>query len=408
MSVASKLNIFGEPAFDESIWREEDHTHHPQTTAFENNDEIEISINQQDALIDFHEGYLQLECVFEPVGEAAQGAGGVCTLSNNCGLFLFDRISYELNGHELEVVRDPGIATTLRALACYNPHEANALAVAGWNPTGVGIPTYNAADRHFSLRIPLWFIFNLFNDYNHVLMGRHKIRLVRHRSDADCYTSTGTSRATIDIQKITLKVRHVYPNDEIKLELLKSIGSGRTFKIPYRLYELHELPALRATNKENWPLKTGLKIEKVVGVIAAYQTNRRENAASSAAVFDHIGLRNIHLSLNSVRYPFENQNFNFAQSKYLEAFQNYCDYARNFHGKTNVEPTLTWAQFLNNAIFIIDSSKQADALQSATVDVKLSFESQANFAQNTRAYALIIHEKIVEYSPLLGTVREIQ
>lgn len=408
MSGSSKLNIFDDPIFDESIWREEDHTYHPQTTAFENNDEIEISINQQDALIDFYESYLLLDCTFVPVNEAVGAAGGICVLSNNCGLFLFDRISYELNGHELEVVRDPGIATTIRGLACYGRAESNALAVAGWNPIGAGIPPYNRATREFSLRIPLWFIFNLFTDYPRVLMGRHKIRLVRHRSDTDCYTSTGTSRATITIRKIALKARHVYPNDEIKLQLLKNIGSGKSFKIPYRVYELHELPVLRAANKENWPLKTGLKIEKVVAVIAAYQTNRRENAAQNASVFDNIALQNIHLSLNSVRYPFEKQNYNFTNLKYAEAYQNYSDYAKNFHGKTYTDPILEYAGFLNNTIFIIDSSKQADATQSATVDVKLGFDSIANFPQDTRSYALILHEKLVEYSPLLGTVREIQ
>lgn len=412
--MSEKLDIFGEPIFDESIWREEDHTYHPQTSTFGNNDEIDISINQQDALISFHDGYLGIECTFNPVGLEAQVAGGgvagggACTLSNNCAANLFERVSYELNGCELDVVRDPGMTTAMAGLARYGPDDARALATTGWDPARTGIVTHHAANNTINFRIPLPFLFNIFNDYRRVLMGRHKFRLVRRRTDDNCYVSTGTSRATFNIQRVFIKVRHVCPNDEFKLQLLKSVGSGATFKIPFRRFELHELPALRAANKDVWPIKTSLKLEKPTACIVAYQTNRRDNPSVDSTRFDNIELRNIKLWLNSVCYPFENQNFDFTTRKYVEAYAAYSEFAKGFFGKSNAAPILNYVDFGTDPIFIIDCSKQIESLQSATVDVKLEFESANNFPANTRAYALIIHDKMYEYSPLQSTVREIQ
>lgn len=69
---------------------------------------------------------------------------------------------------------------------------------------------------------------------------------------------------------------------------------------------------------------------------------------------------------------------------------------------------LTRAQFGQYApLFVIDCSKQNESLKNSPVDVRIEFETTANVPDNTTAYCLIIHDRIVEYNPMEQDVRKI-
>ncbi|XP_070526358.1 uncharacterized protein [Cardiocondyla obscurior] len=48
-----------------------------------------------------------------------------------------------------------------------------------------------------------------------------------------------------------------------------------------------------------------------------------------------------------------------------------------------------------------------ESIKSATVDVRLEFDCKENVPANTTAYCLILHDRIVEYSPLSNVVRKV-
>lgn len=405
--MSDKLNVFHKAAFDENIIKEQEHTYYTQTQSFGYNDEIEIIINQQDILIEFSTGYLYLECALKPKDEG-DPPKGKCTLTNNAGAYLFETITYELNGKEIDKVRDPGTVSTIRALLCYSPHESVSLGGAGWIPTldNAGISTYNAADKTFSLRIPLGHLFSVFHDYRKIIMGKHKFRLVRARNDNNCYKSSGTSTASIDIQKIELKVKHIQPSDAYKLNLLERINSNKSIQIPFRQWEFHELPTLKTASKDIWSVKTTSNLTRPRFVCVCFQTGRKDNRLRDISHFDNINITNIRLWLNSEVYPFENQHFDFTKNKYTEAFQLYTDFQKLFYGRNISFPMFNYATFVKYPIFVIDSSRQEDTKLS-TVDVKLEFESSSNFPDDTRCYCIIINDKIIEYNPLTTLVREL-
>ena len=69
------------------------------------------------------------------------------------------------------------------------------------------------------------------------------------------------------------------------------------------------------------------------------------------------------------------------------------------------EPLLSKTEFLNYApLVVIDCLKQNELLKTGPVDVRLEFESQENFPAETTAYCLIMHDRVVDYSPLSGDV----
>ncbi|KAJ8939269.1 hypothetical protein NQ318_015227 [Aromia moschata] len=108
-TMLEELQIFQDPHFDDSIIREEIRTYHPFVKSFANNDEIEIVIYQQDALLLMHDAAILIEGTLDKTANST----GTVEFTNNCGAYLFDSISYELNGKEIDKVRDPGTGFNL-------------------------------------------------------------------------------------------------------------------------------------------------------------------------------------------------------------------------------------------------------------------------------------------------------
>lgn len=85
----------------------------------------------------------------------------------------------------------------------------------------------------------------------------------------------------------------------------------------------------------------------------------------------------------------------------------YQSFQHSYYGKRN-EPLLTKEHFKDYApIVVIDCSRQSEAIKSSTVDIRIEMEVSEEFKANTTAYALILHDALVEYNPLSGLVRRI-
>lgn len=407
--MSEKLQIFRSVIADESIIREEWHTYHPFTKSFNYSDEVEIVINQQDVFMDISQAELYIEASFAE--ETAAGKTGVCKLTNNVGAFLFESVSYELNGKEVEKIRDPGLVSTVKNMLCLNEQESASLNIAGWSwPSGV-ISTFvkkagTENDGDFNLLIPLNYLFGIFSDYKSVIMGRQKIKLVRSRNDENCYVNaSGDKKATIIISSIELRVKHIYLNDKIKLKLFDEISRNKPIFIPFRSWEIHELPALRKTKKDIWTVKS--MSERARYVIVFFHKDRKDNPGKDCTYFDNLNILDVKLFLNSEIYPYESMNLNFTSRQFTELYRMYSDFQKSYLGKIYSEPLLKFTDFASRALFVIDCSKQNEALKSSTTDVKLEFQSSDNFSDDTRAYCIIVHDRVLEYLPLSGNVRNL-
>lgn len=410
--MSEKLQIFNPVQFDESIMREEVHTYHPHTKSFNNSDEIEIVINQQDVFVSMWDALLCIDGKFEknvpPLANVPATSSPSCYISGNFAAYLFESISYELHGKEIEKVREPGIVSAIKTYLTCNDIEAKSLSICGWNwPTETNILTLETDDKTFHVRIPLYFLMGIFEDYKKVLMGKHTLKLVRARTDNNALRTSGGATGKFDLHNIELKVKHVYPNDTQKLRLLENIKKEKMLMIPYRKWELHELPALKNTNKDVWSVKTSTNLEKPRYIILAFQTDRHGNPESSKILFDHIDLVRLKVYLNSESYPYEPVKMDFSKNEYIEPYQMYLNFKSSFKNISDHQPLLDYTVFKWRCLYVIDCSKQNESIQQTTVDLKLEFESSKNFPDKTRAYCIIIHDSIMEYNPLSGVVRNL-
>lgn len=394
-----ELQLFHDPQFDDSIHRVEVRTYHPFVKSFGNNDEIEITINQLDALLAMSEAAISIE------GTLKKTAGtGTVQFTNNAGAYLFDSISYELNGVEMDRVRDPGTVSLVRGYLTYDKDD-DTLSIAGWNFPEGQLVTYNPTTNTFYMRIPLRHLLGVFYDYKKYMYGgKQTIRLVRARTDTNCYkVSSNDTVVELNITNIDLKIKHVFVNDLLKLELLSEMNNDKPIFISYRQWSYYEIVLVDGAFTQTWPIKASSNAESPKGVFVTYQTNRKDNKLDDVTLFDNSNITNIKLYINSEYYPYENLQLDFPARKYSDVYHMYTEFCKTLAG--NNRPMLDFVAFHNHAIFAIDCSKRNDSVKSSTIDIKLEFESKQPFPPNTRAYCILIHDRVMEYLPLSGIVR---
>lgn len=395
------FDLYRKPQNDDSIVRLESRTYLPFVKSFQNNDTIEITINRKDIWTLMYDAEIVIRGSLKVTSET-----GSVGFVNNAGAFFFDYIAYELNGVEVDNVKDPGIVSTIRGYLCYNEDDSRSLAIGGWNYPERAI--YND-DGTFFMRIPARHLLNIFNDYKVATCGKQTLRLVRARNDSNSVIVVGNATTTsLSITNVELCVKHISPNDILKLELLKALNSDKPILMPFRRWEFHELPSLTdGGTKEVWAVKTCAGVESPRFVIVAFQTAIKDNEKKDSTNFNNIDASDIRLLLNGEYYPYERMRLNFTNNDFMEAHRNYTDFYPSYMQHNDKPSLLDYEAFKSHAVFVIDCSRRDETIKSSTIDVKVEIEARTAFPTKTRAYCIIIHDCIMEYLPLSEIVRKI-
>lgn len=399
------LQITDLPQHDNSIESYEIHTYNPYNNSFKENDEIRIPINQQDVYVLPSASSIYIEGYASVFTKDVSGkiTRKEIELVNNPFLFLFQDIKYELNGVEIDHVKNAGITTTIKSYVSLNHGESKAGAMWGWN-----INNSKQKSGNFSVIIPLNKILGFAEDYNKIIANcRHELILQRSRSIMNCITMEKSDHFELDILKVQWRVPHVRVADRNRLSLLKVLEKDRPLQVAFRNWDLYEYPVLPKTTKHSWSIKTASQLEKPRFVILGLQTNRKNNVSKSSSIFDHCKVTNVKLFLNSQYFPYDSLNLKFDEGKYGIIYEMYA-YFRQSYYNAPVDPLLDLCTFREKApLFVIDCSRQNDSLKTGPVDVRLEIESSEDIPDNTTAYCLIINDRLFEYRPLSNIVRKL-
>jgi hypothetical protein len=254
----------------------------------------------------------------------------------------------------------------------------------------------------FSGRLPLKYVMGFCEDSPKAMFNaKQTLILWMARSFRNCYI--GEVDANITIEKIEWKIRHIIPSDSPRVDILtrmKHGGKNATIKTAYRKWDLYELPALRETSSDIWPLRITTNLEKPRYVIIGFQNNTYEdNRKEDITQFITAGISDIRLYLNSTVFPYERWNLDFDKKLYGPAYYTYENFQSSYYGREINDPMMNYSEYLNNPVFVIDCSRQPEALKSTTVDVKLEFQTRkSKFPKNTKVWALVIHDAVFTYN----------
>lgn len=404
----SSLDILAAVEFSDDIISYEFHSHKPYaSTTYNNNDEIRIPIHHQDVITDPSNSYLYIEAKFT---KSDGGAVQTSYLTRNAIAFLFQEIRYELNGVEVDRTRNVGIASTLKTYISASTSDLNGLARAGWFVTDLSARSY-ADHKRFSVCIPLSMLTGFFEDNRRIIMNaKQELILIRSATNNNSYVKGASEDPKITIDKMVWKVPHVQLNDESRLKLLKILNSGKYLPLSFRSWSLYEYPLLPTTSKQSWHVRTSAQLETPRFVILAFQTNRRCNIEAESTKFDNCKLTNACVFLNSEKFPYDNLNLDWDNNVYSLAYDMYTRFRESYYqdGRKDDGCSLTMDQFKElSPITIIDCSHQNELIKNGPVDLRIEFDALENFPANTAAYALILHDRIINYSPFTGIVQRV-
>ncbi|XP_050423372.1 uncharacterized protein LOC126835125 [Adelges cooleyi] len=385
---------------DSKITNFDFHSYIPYTKAFNNNDEIRICVQQTDVYPYLHESFLYIEGDIEDKDKVKLGNNGLS--------FLFEQVRLELNGIEIDSSRMLGITSSIKGYLSSTPDNYYCYENAGW--TFKNSSSISDTNGHFTACIPLKYWLGFFEHYRKFLLNS-RIELILTRSNSDLNAlikkSDDATTGSVNIKNIVWKVPHVSVDDSQRLKLMKIVEKEKHLFIPFRSFETYTYPELGDTKNVLWNLKTSTKLEKPRYIIVGLQKNRNNSITADKSEFDHSKLKNIKVFLNSNVYPYDNLNLDFTHNDFTLLYNMYTSFQESYYENGLRNPILSPKLFLSNApIIVLDVSKQNDSEISSTIDLRLEIEADDNLT-GVSAYCMLIHDRIVEYSPFTREVRKL-
>lgn len=399
----SILNVTEKVVVDNSVIRNQIHTHQPYSNRFDNNDEIRIPI-QEDLSTLPGLSYLYIE------GKLLKEDGtpsATAKFVNNGVAHLFNEIRYELNGQKVDSVMKPGVTSTLKGYVSYSSNDIKKLQNAGWLPSNDAKITDN--DGNFNVCIPLMTLLGFFEDYKKIVLNiRQELVLIRSNTDLNAIINTvATEKMKVTISKIYWKVPHITAGLEQELALTKYIDKNNDTQVAFRSWDLHTVHSVEPNTQHSHAITTVPQIATPRQIICGFQTNRDGKANADMSKFDHCNIRNFRVFLNTEQFPYDNLQVDFAKNHYATLYEMYARFQHTYFQKNN-EPLLTPAEFKRDApIIVIDCSNQKEYLNTSSVVLRAEFETHSNVAADTTLYVLVLHDKVFTYNALTKAVKQL-
>ena len=357
-------------------------------------------------------------------------------LINNAMMYLFSDVRFHLASHEIEVLQNPGHATTMLGLLKYpddfnksqglnqlwvkdentgsaNNDAANAGYNRGFDIRHKNIIKGSTPKGSFEFKIPLKHFLGFCEDYKKILYGmQQRLTLTRINTDNPIHKANAADNAELHIQKISWFMPHVIPSDAYRLQLDKIIEKKEKIPVGYRMLQCDNTQV--PTNQKNFTWRLGVKSSPDIPrfIIVGFQTGRSVDQTTNPALFDNLYLRNIYVTLNAKRYPDTDYNNDFIVNKYSRIYGDAASFRKKFFNMDELvsNPGINPIDYKDLfPLFVFDVTKQSEKLKTSVSDIHIKAffnphpnPGAANPPPNnppaeTMAYAVIISDRLFHF-----------
>ena len=426
--MADILQITEDIPVDDSIYDYEYKEYNPIAGAPLNRGSIVLTIEAQDIYTHPAESFLIVE------GKLVKNADGsfydadtLITLINNGIMYLFSDVRYHLANHEIEVLQNPGHATTILGMLKFPDDFSKSQGLnqcwikdTGQGNTDVGgdepnkgfklrrdyIINMPASRGHFCFKIPLKHFLGFCEDYKKILYGmQQRLTLTRTGDDNAIFRANGVDPGKVDIQRIRWFMPHVIPSDAYRLQLDKIIEKKEKIPVGYRMLQCDNTSITGTEFTWRLGVKSSPDIPRFI--IVGFQIERNNNQEQNPARFDNCNIGNIYVTLNAKRYPDTDYDINFNENRFCRIYGDSSTFRKKFYNMDelvsnhNINPV----DYKNlYPIFVFDVTKQSEKLKTAVSDIHIKMRFNTNPAldrdnnpQNVMAYAVIISDRLFHF-----------
>ena len=426
--MADILQITEDIPVDDSIYEYEYKEYNPIAGTDFNRGSIVLTIEAQDIYTHPAESFLIVEgqlgvpiagplVRIDPYADA-----DTVTLINNGIMYLFSDVRYHLASHEIEVLQNPGYASSMLGMLKYpddfnksqglnqcwapdtpidNNNEADKVSNKGFKKRFEYIISKVDPKGSFSFKIPLKHFLGFCEDYKKIIYGmQQRLTLTRTGDNDAIFRAAATDAGKIEIKRIRWFMPHVIPSDAYRLQLNKIIERKEKIPVGYRMLQCDNsaVPA----NSTNFTWRLGVKSSPDIPrfIIVGFQTNKNNNQATNPAIFDHLKLLNIYVTLNAKRYPDTDYENSFTTNNYSRIYGDAAAFRKKFYNMDELisNPGIDPVSYKNIfPLFVFDVSKQSEKLKTSVSDIHIKATFGDNPGDNTMAYAVIISDRLFHF-----------
>ena len=334
-------------------------------------------------------------------------------------MHLFKRIWYDLSGQEIKSMAHPGQATTMLGLLKYPDDFSKSKGInqlwykdttpeavlAGAN-TNVGfkirkeyIIKSSNPNGTFSFRIPLKHIFGFCEDHDKVVYGlKHTLTLTRNH-DNDAIFRAVAAEGQITLSKISWFMPHMTPADKDKMEIYKIIERKEKLPVGYRMIQCDSV-TIPQTTTFSWRLSVKSSPEVPRFIIVGFQTAKNNDQLANPSLFNNVGVSNIYVILNSMRYPTADYNISFPKQQFSRVYGDAAESRSKFFNMSGLvsNPNITPSDYKTfYPLFLFDVSKQSEKIKYSTSDIQIKMHFTNNVPDDIQAYAVIISDRLINF-----------
>ena len=259
----------------------------------------------------------------------------------------------------------------------------------------------------FSFKIPLKHFLGFCEDYKKILYGmQQRLTLTRTNNDNAIFRTAATDAGTVRLDKIRWFMPHVIPSDAYRLQLDKVIEKKEKLPVGYRMLQCDtsQVP----TNQKSFTWRLGVKSSPDIPrfIIVGFQSGKNNNQEQNPAIFDHLYVRNIYVTLNAKRYPDTDYDNDFNKNQYSRIYGDASSFRKKFFNmdelvsNSGINP-LDYKNLF--PLYVFDVTKQSEKLKTSVSDIhiKAFFDNDPTGADNppvnTMAYAVIISDRLFHF-----------
>ena len=426
--MADILQITKDIPVDDSIYEYEYKEYNPIAGAPLNRGSIVLTIEAQDIYTHPAESFLIVEGkLVKNADESVYDADTLITLINNGIMYLFSDVRYHLASHEIEVLQNPGHATTILGMLKFPDDFSKSQGLnqcwikdTGQGNTNVGgdepnegfklrrdyIINMPATRGHFCFKIPLKHFLGFCEDYKKILYGmQQRLTLTRTSDDNAIFRANGVDPGKVDIQRIRWFMPHVIPSDAYRLHLNKIIEKKEKIPVGYRMLQCDNTSITGTEFTWRLGVKSSPDIPRFI--IVGFQIERNNNQEQNPARFDNCNIGNIYVTLNAKRYPDTDYDINFNENRFCRIYGDSSTFRKKFYNMDelvsnhNINPV----DYKNlYPIFVFDVTKQSEKLKTSVSDIHIKIRFNTNPAldrdnnpRNVMAYAVIISDRLFHF-----------
>ena len=394
-----------------------------------NRGSIVLTIESQDIYTHPAESFLVIEGELRRRARAVDGAvqyyanDAVVTLINNAMMYLFSDVRFHLASHEIEVLQNPGHATTILGLLKYpddfnKSFGMNQLWVKDEN-TGAAeirvaqdafnngfkirrdyIITSPNTNGKFSFKIPLKHFLGFCEDYKKILYGMQQKLTLTRTNDNNAIFRTGADEGEVYLERIRWFMPHVIPSDAYRLQLDKIIEKKEKIPVGYRMLQCDSSQVPATSTNFTWRLGVKSSPDIPRFIIVGFQTDKNNSQAFNPAIFDNLNVRNIYVTLNAKRYPDTDYDNDFTENHFSRLYGDAALFRKKFYNmdelvsNCGINPQEYKTIY---PLFVFDVTKQSEKLKTSVSDIHIKASFGNNPGINTMAYAVIISDRLFHF-----------